>query len=160
MMQDVSYAAQTSKFRPGTTLKYDMDNVSKLVFPRITAVVRAQPRSTNSKFPSWHEKMLLYDPIVLEDFTAWLNRQGVRVLRPAKPKKTRGKGRVGEVGRPGDGRRLGDEDEARMERDDAEVEAERVHVPLEVWMVQKWCESMSVCCLRREGDRGGPRVGY
>lgn len=26
--------------------------------------------------PTWHEKILLYDPIVLEDFTAWLNTEG------------------------------------------------------------------------------------
>lgn len=39
----------------------------------ITSAVKACPRSTNTKEPSWHEKMLLYDPIVLEDLTVWLN---------------------------------------------------------------------------------------
>lgn len=30
--------------------------------------------------PTWHEKMLLYDPIVLEDFTAWLNTEGFNAI--------------------------------------------------------------------------------
>jgi hypothetical protein len=39
----------------------------------VTRAVRAQPRSTDPLALSWHEKMLLYDPIVVEDFAAWLN---------------------------------------------------------------------------------------
>ncbi|KAI9801855.1 MAG: 5'-flap endonuclease [Piccolia ochrophora] len=45
---------------------------------RITAAVKAQPRGTDSRHPSWHEKMLLYDPIVLEDLAAWLNTDGLK----------------------------------------------------------------------------------
>lgn len=36
------------------------------------AVITA-PMAIDPKNPSWHEKMLLYDPIVLEQFTYWLN---------------------------------------------------------------------------------------
>ncbi|KAK4096974.1 hypothetical protein N658DRAFT_434995 [Parathielavia hyrcaniae] len=36
------------------------------------AVVSALP-TKDPENPSWHEKMLMYDPIVLEDLTAWLN---------------------------------------------------------------------------------------
>ncbi|KAL6887744.1 hypothetical protein HDV57DRAFT_373920 [Trichoderma longibrachiatum] len=39
----------------------------------ITKAVTSAPRTTDPANPSWHEKMLLYDPIVLEDFTTWLN---------------------------------------------------------------------------------------
>lgn len=43
------------------------------LFKHITQVVTTAPRSEDSKNPSWHEKILLYDPIVLEDLTVWLN---------------------------------------------------------------------------------------
>lgn len=43
------------------------------LFTSITRAVRSAPRTTNPHDPSWHEKMLLYDPIVLEDLTSWLN---------------------------------------------------------------------------------------
>lgn len=48
---------------------------------QITKAVRAQPNMSSSvnsrKSPSWHEKILMYDPIVLEDFTTWLNTEGL-----------------------------------------------------------------------------------
>ncbi|TGO52174.1 hypothetical protein BOTNAR_0332g00140 [Botryotinia narcissicola] len=37
-----------------------------------TAITSAPPSQEHSK-PSWHEKILLYDPIVLEDLASWLN---------------------------------------------------------------------------------------
>jgi hypothetical protein len=43
------------------------------LFKYITAAVKSAPSSTDSSCPSWHEKILLYDPIILEDFTVWLN---------------------------------------------------------------------------------------
>ncbi|KAM0258453.1 hypothetical protein ACHAQJ_003792 [Trichoderma viride] len=51
-------------------------NASKdwsLGYEYITRAVQSAPRTTDPTNPSWHEKMLLYDPIVLEDFTTWLN---------------------------------------------------------------------------------------
>lgn len=39
----------------------------------ITQAITSAPRSTDSKNPNWHEKILLYDPIVLEDLATWLN---------------------------------------------------------------------------------------
>ncbi|QYS96522.1 Structure-specific endonuclease subunit SLX4 [Trichoderma simmonsii] len=44
-----------------------------LSYEYITKAVKSAPRTTDPANPSWHEKMLLYDPIVLEDFTTWLN---------------------------------------------------------------------------------------
>ncbi|KAL6794438.1 hypothetical protein J3E68DRAFT_374369 [Trichoderma sp. SZMC 28012] len=44
-----------------------------LSYEYITKAVQSAPRTTDPANPSWHEKMLLYDPIVLEDFTTWLN---------------------------------------------------------------------------------------
>ncbi|RMJ23806.1 hypothetical protein PHISP_05327 [Aspergillus sp. HF37] len=49
---------------------------------QITKAVRAQPRSLSSACarPSWHEKILMYDPIVLEDFATWLNTEGLGLV--------------------------------------------------------------------------------
>lgn len=43
------------------------------LFTHITRAVKSAPRAINSKDPSWHEKILLYDPIILEDLAVWLN---------------------------------------------------------------------------------------
>lgn len=43
------------------------------LFSHITQAVTSAPRSKDPSNPSWHEKMLLYDPIVLEELAAWLN---------------------------------------------------------------------------------------
>lgn len=43
------------------------------LFTHITMAVKSAPRATDNKNPSWHEKVLLYDPIILEDLTIWLN---------------------------------------------------------------------------------------
>lgn len=54
---------------------------------KITQAVCVQPRlsplssSRGSRSrPTWHEKILMYDPIVLEDFTAWLNIEGLGLV--------------------------------------------------------------------------------
>lgn len=39
----------------------------------ISKAVTSAPRSTDTANPSWYEKMLLYDPIVVEDLAVWLN---------------------------------------------------------------------------------------
>ncbi|KAL7945207.1 hypothetical protein V8C42DRAFT_73095 [Trichoderma barbatum] len=44
-----------------------------LSYEYITKAIKSAPRTTDPANPSWHEKMLLYDPIVLEDLTTWLN---------------------------------------------------------------------------------------
>lgn len=46
------------------------------LFAHITKAVIAAPRGT-AQAPSWHEKILMYDPIVLEDLTRWLNTSGL-----------------------------------------------------------------------------------
>jgi hypothetical protein len=50
---------------------------------QITKAVRAQPpllASGSRSRPTWHEKILMYDPIVLEDFTSWLNVEGLGLV--------------------------------------------------------------------------------
>ncbi|KAK4626818.1 Structure-specific endonuclease subunit slx4 [Fulvia fulva] len=114
------------------------------LFPQITNTVKSAPPSNSLTNSSWHEKILLYDPIVLEDFTAWLNEQGLRIeLQRLKPK-TKTKGRK--------------KKDAPLVPDEPEYET--VKEELKPWMVQKWCEEKSVCCLWKEGLRGGVRTRY
>ncbi|GIJ99237.1 5'-flap endonuclease [Aspergillus viridinutans] len=62
------------------------DSVAESSLPdlasQITKAVRLQPRSfsVGCKRPSWHEKILMYDPIVLEDFATWLNVEGLGLV--------------------------------------------------------------------------------
>jgi hypothetical protein len=44
-----------------------------IVFKHITKAVMNDTPSKDSSNPSWHEKVLLYDPIILDDLTVWLN---------------------------------------------------------------------------------------
>ncbi|KAJ4137379.1 5'-flap endonuclease [Fusarium equiseti] len=43
------------------------------LFEHITNAVKSAPRTTNPQEPSWNEKILLYEPLVLEDLAMWLN---------------------------------------------------------------------------------------
>lgn len=145
-------------------LQAEWATISVGLFPRITAAVKAQPRTTDIKRPSWNEKILLYDPIVLEDLTAWLNGEGVRVevesavkVAPAKKgrKRKNGDGDA-DVVRDGSGTAEGTDGRGK----EKEVQIEVVQEELRPWMVQKWCEVHSVCCLWKEGLRGGVRLRY
>lgn len=54
--------------------------VTEVSFATMTKAIRAEPRNvTRNGFRqlTWHEKMLIYDPIPLEDLTMWLNSQGL-----------------------------------------------------------------------------------
>ncbi|KAE9991581.1 hypothetical protein EG327_011349 [Venturia inaequalis] len=88
------------------------------LFPDITLVVKGQTRSLGGQKLTWYEKMLMYDPIVIEDLTAFVNAEGLRITIKEKEEDIRG------------------------------------------WMVQKWCEDNSVCCLWKEGLRGGVKTKY
>ncbi|CAD6505290.1 BgTH12-00782 [Blumeria graminis f. sp. triticale] len=44
-----------------------------LLFSHITSAIKNTKPSDDCSNPTWYEKMLLYDPIVLEDLTVWLN---------------------------------------------------------------------------------------
>jgi hypothetical protein len=120
--------------------------IQSALFPKITQTITSTPPSGKNTDltapPTWHEKILLYDPIVLEDLTAWLNAQGVRTeLERIKPRvKTKGRKKK----------------DAPVEVDEWEVVRDEVRA----WMVQKWCEENSVCCLWREGLRGGVKGNY
>ncbi|MCJ1437408.1 5'-flap endonuclease [Xylographa pallens] len=47
------------------------------LFAKITEAVTTFPPTHDPKNLTWYEKILLYDPIVLEDLAAWLNTEGL-----------------------------------------------------------------------------------
>ena len=104
--------------------------------------------------------MLMYDPIVLEDLTSWLHCQGVRMdilkevgsEKTKKPRKGKGKGKEKA---PAQALELVD---AEGQRVDNGPQMEKVD--LKPSIVQKWCEQNSICCLWKEGLRGGVRQKY
>ncbi|KAF5027119.1 hypothetical protein F66182_784 [Fusarium sp. NRRL 66182] len=55
------------------TLTAAQSDEDAALFEHITRAVRSARRTSDPQQPSWHEKILLYDPIVLEDLAAWLN---------------------------------------------------------------------------------------
>jgi hypothetical protein len=112
------------------------------IFPQIAQTIKAAPIGEDMTAPSWYEKILLYDPIVLEDLTAWLNAQGLRTEIKRLKHKTKTRGRK--------------KKDASPEVDEWEV----VRDELKAWMVQKWCEENSICCLWKEGLRGGVKARY
>ncbi|KAI9859559.1 MAG: 5'-flap endonuclease [Vezdaea acicularis] len=44
----------------------------------LTRAIKSQPPTHSPLTPSWAEKFLMFDPIPLEELTAWLNTQGLR----------------------------------------------------------------------------------
>ncbi|KAJ5287710.1 hypothetical protein N7478_003396 [Penicillium angulare] len=68
----VSSASVHTSAEVTTTKQKSLPNI----FTQITKAVRAQPSISSRKHATWHEKILTYDPIILEDITAWLNVEG------------------------------------------------------------------------------------
>jgi len=66
---------------PPTPLRFDVEDSPELspsaeqalLFTHITNAVTIAPPTKDPSNPSWHEKILMYDPIILEDLTVWLN---------------------------------------------------------------------------------------
>lgn len=55
------------------SLNISPSDLQSALFSYITKAVTSAPRSKDPSNPSWYEKMLMYDPIILEDLAAWLN---------------------------------------------------------------------------------------
>lgn len=122
------------------------------VFAQITTTIRALPPTTNPTTPSWHEKILLYDAIVLEDFTAFLNNHTrIRAYRRATLKQVKAWNKTL--------KKEGREVLGEIDKDD-ESKINVVEKELETWMVQGWCQEMSVCCISKvRGGRSGMGKG-
>jgi hypothetical protein len=124
--------------------------VKSALFTRITSLVRSLPPSTSPGKPSWHEKILMYDPIVLEDFTAFLNMHStIHTYRKATQKQVKMWNKHLKI-----------KGEEKIEVEDSDGMVLATEKEAEIWMVRGWCEEMSVCCVVREGKgRGGVRKG-
>ena len=60
-----------------TLLPLSPSSRERELFFAISRAVTSQPPSLDIKRLSWYEKILLYDPILLEDLTKWLNEEGL-----------------------------------------------------------------------------------
>ncbi|KAF1846193.1 uncharacterized protein K460DRAFT_355904 [Cucurbitaria berberidis CBS 394.84] len=141
--------AHTPVFRIDTS-NLQWVHIKTEIFNQITTHIRAIPPTNNPKQPSWHEKILMYDPIVLEDFTAYLNAQtNIRTYRRATQKQIKAWNQM----LKGDGQSI-------LSVDESGDEVLAIEKELEAYMAQGWCESMSVCCIWGEGrGKGGARKG-
>ncbi|KAF1979033.1 hypothetical protein BU23DRAFT_595501 [Bimuria novae-zelandiae CBS 107.79] len=131
------------------------DALRPTLFPAITALIRSLPPSTDISRPSWHEKILMYDPIVVEDFTTFLNtHEQIHAYQKATQKQVK-------VWNKELKRRREEEDSVEGSAETVEGDGcvLAVRKEVEVGMVQKWCEEMSVCCVSRGKKGGGVKKG-
>ncbi|KAF1816282.1 hypothetical protein P152DRAFT_470319 [Eremomyces bilateralis CBS 781.70] len=110
-----------------------VDHLRATLFPEITRRVKAStaPERDTEDDPrpfSWHERIMMYEPIIIEDLADWLRDEGLaKAEMPAEAQ-------TGPYG---------------SQRQAAKLK----EVKLKAWMVQKWCEERSVCCIWREKQR-------
>ncbi|KAK8153211.1 hypothetical protein BC567DRAFT_237814 [Phyllosticta citribraziliensis] len=114
------------------------------VFSIITDAIKASRPPVHPGEPSWHERILLYDPVVVEDLSEWLNGRGIRIQMEVavKVKKTKKKKNGGKTA----------DAESDEEATAAQSGLEVKEVPLQPWIVQRWCEEHSVCCIWKDND--------
>jgi hypothetical protein len=138
------------------------------VFKKITAAIRTLAPTAHPQNPSWHEKILLYDAIVLEDLTSFLaHHTSVRAFKRATQKQTKAWNKVlavrGEKGLPevglGIGAKMGEVVGTGGKAEMVEL-INVVEKEVEVWMVKEWCQEMSVCGISKvRGGRTGMGKG-
>lgn len=128
----------------------EWNSLKSSVFASITSHIRSLPPTTDPSCPSWHEKILMYDPIVLEELTAHLNAAtAIRSWKRATKAQVKSWNKeMKKTGREEVFVRGNGDDVLAIERD------------LEAWQVREWCEKMSVCCVYAERGRGGARKGF
>ena len=65
--------------RPLENRALDLPDINSQITDAITKYV-ASPTRNHQRDPTWHEKILMYDPIVLEDLATWLNTEGLGLI--------------------------------------------------------------------------------
>lgn len=70
----LSQPLRTSTTHATTAIK-DKDRAA--LFSQMTKAITTFPSTHDVRNLTWYEKILMYDPIVLEDLTAWLNTEGL-----------------------------------------------------------------------------------
>ncbi|KAF2644510.1 hypothetical protein P280DRAFT_545967 [Massarina eburnea CBS 473.64] len=119
-----------------------LDAIKLDLFSKVTAAIRALPPTTNPASPSWHEKILMYDAIVLEDFTAYLNNlPGLNTWKKATQKQAKAWNThleaAGKTVLEASTDNADDGEEWDKENGEASGEVLAVENELEIWMVQK-----------------------
>ncbi|KAA8574702.1 hypothetical protein EYC84_003952 [Monilinia fructicola] len=71
-LSEIRKASKAPELSP-TDIDQDGEARQVQLFSHISTAITSAPPSQDPSSPSWHEKILLYDPIVLEDLTSWLN---------------------------------------------------------------------------------------
>jgi hypothetical protein len=64
---------------PPERLNSDLPHINSQITKAITKYVPLASRN-HQRDPTWYEKILMYDPIVLEDLAAWLNTEGLGLV--------------------------------------------------------------------------------
>ena len=75
----ISSEFESSTPTPLETRNPDLPEINSQITEAITKYV-ASPTRDHQRDPTWHEKILMYDPIVLEDLAAWLNMKGLGLI--------------------------------------------------------------------------------
>ncbi|KAI5865828.1 hypothetical protein GGS23DRAFT_616938 [Durotheca rogersii] len=134
----------------------ETDERTARLFRRITRAVTSAPRSRDPAQPSWHEKMLLYDPVVLEDFADWLNSGPLAAAAAEEEGGELGSGESssGEGSSAGGKRKAKSKGKGKGKRSGPKVEEV---LPEDV---KSWCEARSIVCLWRYNLRGRERKRF
>ena len=74
-----SFEPESSTPRSVENATPDLPDINSQITDAVTKYV-ASPTRDHQRDPTWHEKILMYDPIVLEDLAAWLNTEGFGLI--------------------------------------------------------------------------------
>jgi hypothetical protein len=128
-------------------------NIKPQIFAAVSSHIRSLPPTTDPSKPTWHEKILMYTPIILEDFTKYLNTVSSPSICVFK------KATLKQVKSWNSHLKYNGQELLAVEKGEEE-ELLAVEKELETSNVQAWCESLSICCVYGEGrGKGGARKG-
>ena len=78
-MLPLNISSESMVPRPLENAIPDSSDINMQITVAIKKYVPA-PTRDHQRDPTWHEKILMYDPIVLEDLAAWLNTEGLALI--------------------------------------------------------------------------------
>jgi hypothetical protein len=76
---NISAESDEATPRPLESCGSDLPDINSQITDAIRKYVPS-PTRDHQRDPTWHEKILMYDPIVLEDLAAWLNTEGLGLI--------------------------------------------------------------------------------
>ena len=79
LLPRISSKLGSSTPKPLETAIPTLPDINSQITAAITKYV-ASPSRDHQRDPTWHEKILIYDPVVLEDLAAWLNTEGLGLI--------------------------------------------------------------------------------